>query len=98
MIIILLQAGYGYGLPIARLYARYLGGDLEIQSLEGYGTDAFIYLRSLSSEAIETVPVFNSATSEHYSRSTVTGDWVVPTCQDGNTAHNPFTKTITFKK
>jgi len=28
-------AGFGYGLPLSRLYARYLGGDLQIISLEG---------------------------------------------------------------
>merc|ERR1719223_2320315 len=37
-------AGLGYGLPIARNYARYFGGDLHIMSMEGYGTDSFIYL------------------------------------------------------
>lgn len=37
-------AGLGYGLPIARLYARYFGGDLAINSVEGFGTDAFVYL------------------------------------------------------
>ena len=40
-------AGLGYGLPISRNYARYFGGDLSIMSMEGYGTDSFIYLPRL---------------------------------------------------
>jgi len=40
-------AGLGYGLPISRSYARYFGGDLSIMSMEGYGTDAFVYLARL---------------------------------------------------
>jgi pyruvate dehydrogenase kinase 2/3/4 len=40
-------AGLGYGLPLCRLYARYFGGDLQIVSLDGYGTDAFLHLSRL---------------------------------------------------
>lgn len=59
-------AGYGYGLPISRLYARYLQGDLVISSMEGYGTDAILFLKVLSSEANELLPVFNKTSSKHY--------------------------------
>mmetsp|Transcript_25702 Transcript_25702/g.48758 ORF Transcript_25702/g.48758 Transcript_25702/m.48758 type:complete len:391 (+) Transcript_25702:445-1617(+) len=40
-------AGYGYGLPLSRLYARYFGGDLQILSMEGYGTDAYLHINRL---------------------------------------------------
>jgi len=40
-------AGYGFGLPLSRLYARYFGGDLRILSLDGYGTDAYLTLNRL---------------------------------------------------
>ena len=41
-------AGLGYGLPISRAHARYFGGDLQVISMEGYGTDAFLYLSRLN--------------------------------------------------
>ncbi|CAI5526394.1 unnamed protein product [Closterium sp. Naga37s-1] len=41
------MAGYGYGLPISRLYARYFGGDLQVVSMEGYGTDVYLHLNRL---------------------------------------------------
>mmetsp|Transcript_14686 Transcript_14686/g.22643 ORF Transcript_14686/g.22643 Transcript_14686/m.22643 type:complete len:424 (-) Transcript_14686:1212-2483(-) len=49
-------AGLGYGLPISRSYCRYFGGDLSIMSMEGHGTDAFVYLRRLGNTP-EPVPV-----------------------------------------
>jgi signal transduction histidine kinase len=38
--------GFGLGLPLARLYAKINGGDLQIQSMPGYGTDAYVYLKT----------------------------------------------------
>jgi pyruvate dehydrogenase kinase 2/3/4 len=49
-------AGLGYGLPISRSYCRYFGGDLSIMSMEGHGTDAFVYLTRLGNTR-EPVPI-----------------------------------------
>lgn len=46
------MAGFGYGLPITRLYARYFGGDVELQSIEGYGTDVYMHLNKLSTREL----------------------------------------------
>ncbi|KAI9029648.1 mitochondrial pyruvate dehydrogenase [Phycomyces nitens] len=42
------MAGFGYGLPISRLYVQYFGGDLKLVSMEGYGTDVYLHLNRLS--------------------------------------------------
>uniref|UniRef100_A0A0K8TM15 Protein-serine/threonine kinase n=1 Tax=Tabanus bromius TaxID=304241 RepID=A0A0K8TM15_TABBR len=68
-------AGYGYGLPISRLYARYFHGDLVLLSCEGFGTDAVIYLKALSDEANELLPIFNKTSSKFYKATVPTGDW-----------------------
>lgn len=39
--------GTGDGLPLARLFAQYFGGDLRIHAMEGYGADAFVWLPAL---------------------------------------------------
>ncbi|XP_051022360.1 pyruvate dehydrogenase (acetyl-transferring) kinase isozyme 1, mitochondrial isoform X2 [Acomys russatus] len=71
-------AGFGYGLPISRLYAQYFQGDLKLYSLEGYGTDAVIYIKALSTESIERLPVYNKAAWKHYKANHEADDWCVP--------------------
>uniref|UniRef100_A0AAX7SK19 Protein-serine/threonine kinase n=1 Tax=Astatotilapia calliptera TaxID=8154 RepID=A0AAX7SK19_ASTCA len=71
-------AGFGYGLPISRLYAKYFQGDLQLYSMEGYGTSAVIYLKALSSESVERLPVFNKSALRHYQSTTEADDWCMP--------------------
>ncbi|KCV67818.1 hypothetical protein H696_05550 [Fonticula alba] len=49
------MAGFGYGLPLARLYSRYLNGDLRIVSMDGEGTDIYIHL-PLKATGLEPLP------------------------------------------
>merc|ERR1719247_64633 len=49
-------AGYGVGLPLSRLYAKYLGGQLEIRTFPAFGTDAYLFLRRLVTEQVEELP------------------------------------------
>ncbi|XP_033865316.1 pyruvate dehydrogenase (acetyl-transferring) kinase isozyme 3, mitochondrial [Acipenser ruthenus] len=74
-------AGFGYGLPISRLYARYFQGDLKLYSMEGVGTDAVIYLKALSSESFERLPVFNKSAWRHYQTSPEADDWSNPSSE-----------------
>lgn len=46
----------GFGLPLARVYARYLGGELTLRSLEGYGLDAYLHLPRLGDNC-ENLPL-----------------------------------------
>uniref|UniRef100_A0A3Q2QNT9 Protein-serine/threonine kinase n=1 Tax=Fundulus heteroclitus TaxID=8078 RepID=A0A3Q2QNT9_FUNHE len=71
-------AGFGYGLPISRLYAKYFQGDLQLYSMEGYGTSAVIYLKAMSSESVERLPVFNKSALRHYQASIEADDWCMP--------------------
>jgi pyruvate dehydrogenase kinase 2/3/4 len=46
----------GFGLPLARIYSRYLGGELTLKSMEGYGLDAYLHLPRLG-DACENLPL-----------------------------------------
>jgi len=46
----------GFGLPLARVYARYLGGEMTLKSLEGYGLDAYLHLPRLGNNC-ESLPL-----------------------------------------
>ncbi|KAL3053089.1 hypothetical protein OYC64_005588, partial [Pagothenia borchgrevinki] len=71
-------AGFGYGLPISRLYTRYFQGDLQLYSMEGSGTDAVVHLKALSTDSVERLPVFNKTALRHYKLSLEADDWCVP--------------------
>uniref|UniRef100_A0A8D0B563 Protein-serine/threonine kinase n=1 Tax=Sander lucioperca TaxID=283035 RepID=A0A8D0B563_SANLU len=73
-----IKAGFGYGLPISRLYTRYFQGELQLYSIEGYGTDAVIHLKALSTDSVERLPVFNKTALRHYKLSLEADDWCVP--------------------
>lgn len=49
-------SGYGCGLPLARLYAQYFGGHIDLKSMEGWGTDAYVHLNRLGQNC-ENLPV-----------------------------------------
>ncbi|XP_014459121.1 pyruvate dehydrogenase kinase, isozyme 2 isoform X2 [Alligator mississippiensis] len=79
-------AGFGYGLPISRLYAKYFQGDLQLFSMEGFGTDAVIYLKALSTDSVERLPVYNKSAWRHYQTSQEADDWCVPSTEPKNTS------------
>jgi pyruvate dehydrogenase kinase 2/3/4 len=46
--------GLGVGLPLAKVYSKYLGGDIRINPIEGFGTEVLIYLDK-TENAIENI-------------------------------------------
>ncbi|XP_029620134.1 pyruvate dehydrogenase (acetyl-transferring) kinase isozyme 2, mitochondrial-like [Salmo trutta] len=61
-----IKAGFGYCLPISRLYAQYFQEDLQLYSMEGYSTDTVIHMKALSTDSVERLPVYNKTALRHY--------------------------------
>jgi pyruvate dehydrogenase kinase 2/3/4 len=68
-------AGYGYGLPLSRLYAKYFNGNLWLNSVDGFGTDAMVCLKLLPQDASELLPIFNKTSFNKYMQPAQVGDW-----------------------
>ncbi|KAK6292591.1 hypothetical protein J4Q44_G00371750 [Coregonus suidteri] len=52
--------------------------------LWGYGTDAVIYIRALSTESIERLPVYNKSAWKHYKTMHEADDWCIPSKEPNN--------------
>ncbi|CAM9344143.1 unnamed protein product [Pylaiella littoralis] len=50
-------AGFGMGLPLSRVYARYFGGDVLLKSMEGFGMDSYLHLNRLGHNCEELPPL-----------------------------------------
>jgi len=73
-------SGFGYGLPLSRLYARYFQGDIKAASYENHGTDIYIYVQALAKESVEKLPIWSETASSKMSteREVKTDDWTDP--------------------
>lgn len=56
--------GFGFALPLARVYARYFGGDLDLRSMQGFGTDAYIHLNRLGTNCENMPELVKSSPAE----------------------------------
>ena len=39
--------GFGFGIPTTKAYAEYLGGSLDLVSMQGIGTDVYLRLKHI---------------------------------------------------
>lgn len=70
-------SGFGYGLPLSRLYARYFQGDIRAASYENHGTDIYIYFQALAKESVEKLPIWSKTVSDRMNtdKDSDCGDW-----------------------
>jgi pyruvate dehydrogenase kinase 2/3/4 len=53
------HSAFGIGLPMSNIYATYFGGSLELVSLDGWGTDAYLRLPKMVGHFRSIVSSFN---------------------------------------
>ena len=58
-----------------------------LQSIEDYGTDCFIYLKSGNNDAVEVLPLFTNQLGEHYKPKNEMKDWI---SKEGPISSNQF--------
>lgn len=46
------MAGFGYGLPISRVYSTLFGGTVELKSAHGHGADTYVYLPFINPDVV----------------------------------------------
>jgi pyruvate dehydrogenase kinase 2/3/4 len=44
----------GHALPLAKVYATLFGGDLKLLSMEGHGTDCYVYISRIEDNVLPT--------------------------------------------
>lgn len=73
-------SGFGYGLPLSRLYARYFQGDIKAASYENHGTDIYIYVQALAKESVEKLPIWSetACTKMDTKQEVRSDDWTDP--------------------
>lgn len=86
-------AGYGYGLPISRLYARYFLGDLFLFSADGWGTDACVHLKASTDQASELLPVYSGTSRSRITSSKKAPDWCYQVPRHNGNGSNGTTET-----
>ncbi|KAF7730148.1 hypothetical protein EC973_002756 [Apophysomyces ossiformis] len=84
----------GMGLPMSRVYAEYWGGELQLMTMDGYGTDAYVRIPRLGTKAenvgLEKHPsdasekkITDSKHSHHHHRQSIEQHTITSTTGNG---------------